>query len=151
MSFVRPFRFRRPAGATLLELSVALTLVSLVLGLALPPLGSLRDRAAVSAARESTVALLARARVEALARGGATVELDTSPAGVSLWVTGAELEGLDIAGRWRVGLELGGGRERATVVYGPLGLGRVASRTMFFARGSARAKLTVSAYGRVAR
>lgn len=151
MFFVRPPRAPSPAGATLLELLLALALVSVALGLALPPLGSLRNRSAVSAARESTVALLARARAEALARGGATVELDGPGASAVLRVAGVELARLDLGRRWRVGLELGGGRESAQVVYGPLGLGRVASRTLVFVRGGARAVLTVSAYGRVAR
>jgi len=48
-------------------------------------------------------------------------------------------------------LALSGERARATLLLDALGLGRVASQTLTFSRGEARALLVISSLGRVTR
>jgi hypothetical protein len=61
---------------------------------------------------------------------------------------------LDRAELWEshgVTLELSGGHPEASLDYGPLGLGRVASQTIRLRRGTREASLVVSSLGRVVR
>lgn len=106
---------------------------------------------AVVAAREATVGLFHRARLEAVARGGATLTLDAEPALLTLSHGGTVLAVEDLAGEHGVTLGLTRGRETVTLVFDALGLGRVASQTLRFRRGEALRILVVSSYGRVVR
>jgi hypothetical protein len=58
---------------------------------------------------------------------------------------------LDLGASFGVTLDLGGSLSIARLRYDPLGIGRVASRTLVFRKGDARSLLVVSAYGRVSR
>ena len=137
-------------GHTLLELTVALVLLTAG-SLAMAKAGArYRDRAAVLAARETVVSLLARTRREALASGGASLELEASPAAVVVRTRGARRAGADLDALG-VAVQLPGARSRIVVHYGPLGLGRFANTTVTFHRGGATAGLVVSSYGRVVR
>jgi hypothetical protein len=146
-----PFRARARSGASLLELATALALLAVGLSVALPPAAGLRDRLAVGAVKNEMLALLLRARAEAPARGGARLEIRVGEDEVRLF-SGDSMVALHRFRRAQgVGVELGGGRDEADIVYDALGLGRVASRTVVFARGRVRDTIRISSYGRVAR
>jgi hypothetical protein len=104
---------------------------------------------AVLGAREEVVALLHRAREEAIARGGSELVLRAVPPGVEL-LSGADTlarSGLEKA--YGVTLGLSGDRAEARLVFGALGLGLVSSQTLRFGRGEVEARLVVSSLGRV--
>lgn len=138
-------------GATLMELATVLALVAVALAVALPPARGLRDRLTVATVRDEVLALLLRARAEAPLLGGTRVEFLVADGEVRLFSGDSLVAGLPAWARYRVRVDLGEGRERAEVAYDPMGLGRVASRTVVFARGRARDTLRISSYGRVAR
>ena len=141
----------RLAGHTLVELAGALLLASVLLGMALPELRSLADRSAASGAREALVGLLAEARMAAVARGGATVELDAGAARAVLRAGGDSIAGVALRERFGVELRLAGGRPSSELRYDALGLGRLASETVAVRRGGSEARIVVSGYGRVRR
>jgi hypothetical protein len=138
------------AGATLVDVVVVLAILSIVSGMAAPRLGAARDGWAAAAARDATIAIVAKARTQAMARGSARLIVDPvssvirleSPIGV---VVG---EALHIGREWGVAVAV----DRASGVVGidfdGLGLGRLASRTLRFRRGAAEARLSLSTYGR---
>jgi prepilin-type N-terminal cleavage/methylation domain-containing protein len=137
------------SGFTLLELCVVLALLGLGLSLLVPRATRQLDRAAVLAAREATVAQIARARREARVSGGATLQLRRS--GSRLWVESAVpiRDTLRLEARFGVRLVLS--TESQSLPFDALGIGRLTSRTLSFSRGRERAALAVSAYGRVRR
>lgn len=131
-------------------LEIALVLVALA-ALA-PPVWSaaarVRERFLVRDAREEAARLFAAARWTAIADGGATVVLASDPpSGTVVSATGDTVAFADLG---RGGLSLTWTGRRA-VTFGPLGLGRVASRTLTFSLGEERRRLVVSTYGRVSR
>jgi prepilin-type N-terminal cleavage/methylation domain-containing protein len=139
------------SGFTLLELVTVVFLLGLALAEGLPAARNLKDRMAVVGAREAVVGVFHRARMEAVARGGARIVLVVSPPGVELWSAGARRSALDLAEGFDVEMALSTGRERAEIGFDPLGLGRVASQTLVFTRNGAEAGLVVSSFGRVTR
>lgn len=137
-------------GFTLLELTVGLFLAGLTLAVSLPAARRALDRMAVVGAREAVVGLLTRARGEAVRRGGASLVIDTDGL-VFVEVGGQALDSVDLATRYEVTIGLSGSGERAQIPFDALGIGRFASRTVEFRRGSAVTSLIVSSYGRVTR
>lgn len=120
------------------------------------------DRMAVTGAREAVVGLVARARSEALLRGGADVVVSEAPGRARVEVTEEEARGggepvrrvvarVDLAERFGIEVEVAGRAGRATLHFDGLGLGTMASRSFRFRRGGAEARLVVSGYGRVRR
>ena len=144
-------RDRHPTAFTLLEMAVALTLFGLGIVVLLGAARGQLDRMAVLGGREAVAGLFHRARQTAIARGGAGVILTADPPTASLVVEGDTLATTNLEDAFGVALELSGGRSRARLLFGPLGLGQVASQTLRFRRGGAEARLVVSSLGRVAR
>lgn len=138
-------------GFTLLELVLVVTLLGLTLAEGIPAARRLSDRLAVAGAREAVVGVFHQARMEAVARGGARIVLRASPAGVDLWSGGALRSALDLAEDFGVEMTLSGGKDRGELEFDPMGLGRIASRTIDFTRESAVAGLVISSLGRVTR
>jgi len=136
-------------GHTLIELIAVLLIGSLALAVGLPAAEAQRDRWAVAGSREAVVGAVTRARAAAITRGGASLFVD--PAGDSIWWGGAwgRSDATDL--RTEFGVDLGPEGPLFELRFGPLGLGRVASRTLVLRRGDAAASLTLSAYGRVRR
>lgn len=137
-------------GHTLLELTLVLLILSLLgsAGIGLSRSGV--DRLAVGEARERTAELVHRARSEARLRGGARLRvLDDGTLQVE--ATDGEVLARTNPGAEGVEVRIGGGRDEAVVVYGPMGIGRAASLTLHFERGRARASLVISSYGRLRR
>jgi prepilin-type N-terminal cleavage/methylation domain-containing protein len=141
----------RREGFSLPELVLVMTIVGLVLGGALPAASRLRDRMAVVGARESVVGIFHKARIEAVAFGGASIVLRVSPPGAELWSAGALRSDVPLDGDSGVEMTLSSGRERVEIFYDALGLGRVASQTIRFMRNGSRSGLVVSSLGRVTR
>jgi hypothetical protein len=135
----------------LLELVTVLTIIGLALGGAFPAASHLRDRMAVVGARESVVGVFHQARMDAVALGGARIELLVSPPRVVLWAGGALRSATNLEEELDVEMTLSGGRDQVEIFFDPLGLGRVASQTIRFTRNGAESGLVVSSYGRVTR
>lgn len=138
-------------GYTLVELAAVLLLLALA-GAAVAPAGRrLRDRAAVVAARESVAGLVAEARASALAWGGSSVHLEADP--WRAWYVAGDSVRRALALERELGVTvlLSRGRPSTEVRFDALGLGRVASETLRFARGEAVSGLVLSGYARVRR
>jgi prepilin-type N-terminal cleavage/methylation domain-containing protein len=144
-------RNRGGKGFSLPELVLVMTILGLALGGALPAATRLRDRLAVVGARESVVGIFHRARIEAVAFGGASIVLRVSPPGAELWAAGALRSSVPLGGDLDVDMTLSSGRERVEILFDALGLGRVASQTIRFMRNGSRSGLVVSSLGRVTR
>lgn len=139
------------AGFTLLELITVLTLLGLALGRALPAGKHLLDRMAVVSARETAVGLFHRVRMEAVTRGGARLQLQSSPPSMRVMGSASVQIIEETHFDFGVTLTLSRNRPQVDLNFDAMGLGRVASQTVVFQRGEARAALVVSSLGRVTR
>ena len=74
-----------------------------------------------------------------------------NPAEARIEVDGEVLHRLDLEPTWGIELMLSGGRPWAELRFDAVGLGRMAARSVTFTRGSAVARLIISAYGRIRR
>lgn len=144
-------RWAPERGFTLLELVTVVTLMGVVLAEGLPAARNLMDRMAVVGAREAVVGVFHRARMEAVARGGARIVLVASPAGLEVWSGGALRSAVDLEEEFGVDLTLSSGDALAEIGFDALGLGRVASQTLIFDRNGTESGLVVSSFGRVTR
>jgi prepilin-type N-terminal cleavage/methylation domain-containing protein len=138
------------SGFSLLELTVALTLVAVLCGLGAPLWRVTVDRWAVRSVRDRAAIALHRARLEARRWGGANLEIDAEAG--SLRLLRAPSDSLiwedSSPGDHRVRVVLPRGAGATTLTFDALGLGVVASRTLLFRRGRAEARLIVSSRGR---
>ena len=145
-----PFR-RSPLGYTHAELLLVLAILGILIAVAYPPIGRWRDRAAVHAARDELAAGLSRTRMLAVSAAGATLVLH--PESGRFWTRsdlGLTIPPVDLNGRYHVHVDAAGG-DSISFRYDALGIGRLASRTVWIRRRDAEAGLTVSAYGRLRR
>lgn len=139
----------KSSGHTLIELVIALAIVAILLSMAAPRIGALRDRASVRSAATEIAAILSSARRVAMLRStGAMVVIDEGNAAASV------IAGADTVLAREVGSELGVriSATRDTVLYAPSGRGWGASNTsIVVARGRWADTLFVSRLGRVRR
>lgn len=138
-------------GTTLLELALVLSILGVLLGISYPVLRRGADGIAARGARDALGMGVARARVVAVARGGAALVVDLP--GARFWIesVAGDTVGVpvDLAVRYGVRLTTdGSGAERVALRFDGLGIGRVVNRTFHLRRGNAEAHLTLSAYGR---
>jgi len=138
-------------GFTILELTGVLILLAVSAGLALPMSRSVRERLSVIGAREDVVRMITRARGEALLRGGASLFVDRDPPQVRVEAAGDTLHQVNLDVRWRTELVLSGGRPSVELRFDASGLGSMAARSITLTRGSAVARLIISAFGRIRR
>lgn len=138
-------------GYTLIELLAVLTLFAIGASALAPTASRLADLAAVSAAREELVAILAEARVVAMMAGESTVIVVARPPSVRIESRGASIRSLGLGGGRPISLDLGRGRDSVSMTFNGLGLGRFANQTIEFGRGGASAFVVISSYGRVRR
>ncbi len=138
-------------GFSLLELVAALGIMSVAVSLLLPAARSAQDRLSVVAAREDLVALIVRARGEAIRHGGSSVVVRGRPAEAWIAAGGVVIEHVDIRGRYRAELELSGAAQTVELHFDATGLGRMAARSITVHRGGAVVRLVISAYGRLRR
>ena len=138
-------------GYSLVETVVVLAIFAMTVASLAPAARRYRDSSTVVAARESVVGLIAEARVRALGKGDIIVHLGGDP--FRAWVTQSDsvVRTLSLGRELGVTLELARGRTGTRLAYDALALGRIASETLTFRRGSAERSLVVSAYGRVRR
>lgn len=136
-------------GHTLIELAIALAIMAILLSIAAPRLGTLRDRASVRSAATEIAAILSSARRAAMLRStGAMVVIDEARSTASVIVAADTILAHD-AGR-ELGVTITATRD--TVLYGPSGRGWGASNTsIVVARGRWSDTLFVSRLGRVRR
>lgn len=131
----------------------SLVVVSVLGVLALVGVGSARsqsDRLRVGAAREDVAGVFRSARVAARVHGGARVRVDRG--GRVLLLTPADSVLLQVdPNEHGVRLSLAGSRTEAEFPFTASGVGRVASATVIFSRGSIERSLVVSAQGRLRR
>lgn len=138
-------------GFAIIEVAVVMALLAVLV----PPVwGSgarVRDAFLVHEVREEVARLFAEARWTAVAEGGATVVLRAEPpSGVVVSAAGDTVSIADL-GRGGVSLSWRGGQAAVRLRYGPLGLGRVSSRTLEFELREASRSLVISSLGRVSR
>ena len=136
----------------MLELTAALAIIGIVVGLTLPGLRESRDVVAARGARNALAAGIARTRSAAIANGGAL--LVVQPPEARFWIESTDgdtlVRSVDLAADYGVTLSAGASaKARVELRFDGLGIGRVASRTFTLTRGGASARLTVSSYGRV--
>ena len=136
-------------GYSLIELTFALMLSTLLLAIAAAPIGHARDVMSVRAARGDLVSLLALTRATAIMTGGATLVVDVD-AGAA-WIEntpGVRIGDVQhIAARHRV--RMSASRPTLSIRYDALGIGRMSNATVRVKSGSVTGTITVSAYGRV--
>lgn len=134
-------------GFTLLEISLALAVIGLTFGIALPRLNALRNSLAVSRAAEDIVAAHRRARVLAVLRSHAVV-LSVSADTLTIRAVGASADLWGAPGPATAGVSLFGPLRRMT--FSPVGLAMGLSNASFpLARGSATRTVIVSRLGRI--
>lgn len=138
-------------GFTLLELTGVLILLALAASLSFPMARSVRERLSVTGAREELVGMVTRARAEALRRGGSTLIVIQDPAEFRIEAGGELLHRVEVGAIWRIELVLSGGRPAVELRFDASGLGRMAASSVTLTRGSAVARLIISAYGRIRR
>ena len=141
----------RSGGFTLLELLTVLALLGLALGELLPAGKSLLERMAVVAAREAAVGIFHQVRAEAVTRGGARLLVESSPPLLRILSATSSLPVGEVRVPEGVALQLSRDRPWVELQFEAMGLGRVASQTLVFRCGEARATLVVSSLGRVTR
>jgi type II secretory pathway pseudopilin PulG len=138
-------------GHTLVELTFVLLLMGVAAASVAPTARQLQERAAVAAAREAVVGLLAEARLAAIETGGATVWIDSGSGLAQAIARGTTLRRVALTTDFGVTVKLSGAQPRVELRYDALGLGRMSSITIVLRRGGAAAELIVSSYGRVRR
>ena len=138
-------------GFTLFELTGVLTLLALAATLSFPVGRRVRERLLVTGAREELVGLITRARAEALRRGGASLIVVRNPPEIRIEARGELLHRVGMGATWRTELVLSGGRPSVELRFDASGLGRMAASSVTLTRGSAVARLIISAYGRIRR
>ena len=138
-------------GFTLFELTSVLTLLALAASLSFPMAWSARERLSVNGAREELVGLITRARAEALRRGGLSLVIVRNPAEIRIEAGGELLHRAEIGATWKTELVLSRGRPMVELLFDASGLGRMAASSVTLTRGSAVARLIISAYGRIRR
>jgi prepilin-type N-terminal cleavage/methylation domain-containing protein len=136
-------------GHTLIELAIALVIMAILLGMAAPRMGTLRDRASVRSAATEIMAILSSARRAAMLRSSsAMVVIDEARSIASIIVGADTILARDVGGELGVGIAA----TRDTVLYGPSGRGWGASNTsIIVTRGRSADTLFVSRLGRVRR
>ena len=137
-------------GYTLVELIFVITIIAAGFTVVAPSYRRAHSRLVVRSARESLVGLITRAQALAVIHGGATVTLSVKPAVAWLEAGGEVGDTLSLTALG-VEMDLSGGRGRVGLRFNSLGIGELAGQTVGLSRGSARAGLIVSAYGRVRR
>lgn len=134
-----------------MEMVTVVTLMALLVAELLPAARKQRNRMAVVGAREEVAGVFHRARMAAVARGGATITLRALPPQVRLSAGGETLLRADLEREYGIELTLSRNRSVVDLHYDALGIGRVASQTLIVARGGEEVRLVVSSYGRVRR
>ena len=140
------------SGYTLVELVTVVLLLAVGASLLAPGARRLGDRASVLAAREEVVGALARGRAAAVAAGGASVTILTTPPSVRVAAGGEVVRTVLLGGGDRsLEVRLTGRRDSLSFRFDRLGIGRFANGSVTLRRGRVSGGVIVSSYGRVRR
>lgn len=134
-------------GATLIELTIALTLVSILAGITLTRAGQFIDSIEVRGAVSEIQSLFSLARHAAIARGRQSVlNIDAAGGVLSVRVGTEEIRSRDVGDAHGVTLTT----NRASMTYSPIGVGYGAANfSLTVRRGSVVDTVIVSRLGRV--
>lgn len=137
-------------GYTLLELTLVVSLATLLVGIAVPSMLRGLHALAVRGAHAELTATVAATRTAAIMAGGANVVIDLDAAAVWIETAAGERVGdtRDLDRSYGVALESSRGPV-LTLRFDALGIGRLANATIRIRRGRAVSSIVVSAYGRV--
>ncbi|MEX2528998.1 MAG: GspH/FimT family pseudopilin [Gemmatimonadota bacterium] len=130
---------------------MVLLILAVSVGVAWPGAAQGWDQLQVVQAREEVLALFSRARMEAVSRGGAGVLVLPAQGRVLLLDGVLVLAQVELDPR---GVDLTAqGNPGATIRFrfDSMGLGRVASRTLWLSRGEASSRIVISSFGRATR
>lgn len=139
-------------GTSLTEMLLVLSILGICIALAATPARSGLDALRVRSAREAVFGMATRTRALAIARGGADLVIDLHAATATVVdASGAIADRMTLAPA-RIGIAVDGSAPARVILrYDGIGIGRMASRTVRFTKGSAEAGLTFSSYGRIRR
>jgi prepilin-type N-terminal cleavage/methylation domain-containing protein len=137
-------------GTTLLEVLLALALAGLLAVMAVPAIGTLRDRLAVERAVETILTAHARARITAVAEGRVALLTLTADSMLVQVIESAA----DTVTHWRSPGTLADGVTATglprRITFGPSGVPMgVANGTYTISRGGVQRQILVSRYGRI--
>ena len=140
-------RGRARSGATALEMMIVLGTIGILLGVAIPRIGALRDRAAVRAATAEVVESLALARHTAIRQGRiVAVRFDPVRARITVFASSDTFSRRHL--RLEHGVSLAASRD--SIAFAPNGRGHGASNTTIrLTRGAAADTVVVARLGRV--
>ncbi len=139
------------AGASLLEVALALAIVAVLAPPIVATASAARNALLLRQAVESAARLLVEARWTAIREGGATVEFTTEPARGQVFSSAGDTVFSVALGPGGVALHLSRDRAVSRIRFGPLGLGWVASQTLRFTRAGEERRLVISSLGRASR
>lgn len=151
----RPCPARRRRGTSLPEIVVVLLVVALLVTLAAPGLGGLRDRTVVTAQAESLRSALRRARHEAMTRGETVSACALAPGSAAAGRPGCAPGGTDWSAGWLVFADRGergevGAADRLLLVHqAPASAGPVVATTRYLSFRGGGALLSLAAHFRV--
>jgi type IV fimbrial biogenesis protein FimT len=134
-------------GFSLIELVLVLALVTLLLGIALPPLAGALDRIEVAAAASQIAAAHSRARMMAIS-GSRVLVLSVDSASLSIHLRGSTTHLWSDTGPARSGVSLPGPARSFTFSPQGFSLG-LSNASLHLSRGSATRTVVVSRLGRV--
>lgn len=134
-------------GVTLLEVIAVVTILSLLLGFAVPDArAGMARRSAAAAARELALLLSSARQIAATSTAGAAVGFDTAGMVAHLTVDGDTVRSLDLRANYGVRLRT----TRDSVAYDSRGLGHGAANvTVILSQAAAAETLVVSRLGRL--
>ena len=134
---------------TAIEMLVVLSMIALLVGIATPTMGRLRDGIAVRNATAEALSAFALARRSAMLRAAhAALSIDNPPGHITLSVGGEALLRRDLERAYGVAIS----STRDSTGYSPLGHGfGAANLSLVIARGSVAETIYVSREGRVRR
>ncbi|HEY8470564.1 MAG TPA: type II secretion system protein [Longimicrobiales bacterium] len=144
---------RRTAGFTGIEMLVVLIIAGILVAMAMPALGRAWARQGALNARDSLVALAARARAAAIERGDTELKVDALTDRAWIEQAGSTIDAVDYSGEFDADVTTASGRDALCVRYNARGLGRSCGHTLpdsvVFTRGSYSARAVVQFLGQV--
>jgi Tfp pilus assembly protein FimT len=138
-------------GATLFELLLVFSLISVFAALTFPAMRSGIAALSSRTARETAFGLFARARALAVQQGGAEIELSARDDRLIIRTSSGAIEHVHNFAEQQVDLLFDGKVDPIVLRYDAYGLGRMMSRTVTFRTRGQIAGLTISSFGRVRR
>ena len=139
--------FFRRTGATLIELTIAMAIASIVAGITIMRAGQFLDAMAVRGAVTEIQSLFSLARHVAIARGAqSTLLIDETAGSIAVRSQGEDIRVRDVGVAHGVSLST----NRSSITYSPIGVGYGAANfSLVVSRGAVVDTIVVSRLGRV--